>query len=190
MRVGEPCEFRADEEVAVERDLEAARDRNAVDRADQRLDVRWKRTAERRAAVADRGEALTLLHLAAAELLQVDARTERRIAAGEDHHVDRVVVVATRDGGGQGAPHSSVQRVALVGPVQRDGGDPIGDVDEDDARALVPWHQLPRKSNAILIAPLSSWVASAANASRQSSRRKVWVSIPVKSTRPSAAKSR
>ena len=47
-----------------------------------------------------------------------------------------------------------------------------------------------RKSNATLMAPVWSWVASVVNASRQSSRRNVCVSMPVRSTRPSATKSR
>ena len=48
-----------------------------------------------------------------------------------------------------------------------------------------------RWSNATLIAPERSWVASATNGSRQfSSSGKVCVSIPVRSTRPSPTRSR
>src|SRR5204863_5764770 len=88
VRVGEPGAVRSDQEVAVERDLEAAGDRNAVDRSDQRLDVRRQRAPKGQAAVGSAfayfAEALALLHLAGAELLEVDARAERGIGPGED----------------------------------------------------------------------------------------------------------
>ena len=47
-----------------------------------------------------------------------------------------------------------------------------------------------RWSIATLIAPLASWSASAVNASRHSSSRNVWVSMPVRSTRPDSTRSR
>src|ERR1019366_8137142 len=47
-----------------------------------------------------------------------------------------------------------------------------------------------RWSNATLIAPDWSWVARATNASGQASSPNVWVSMPVRSTRPSATRSR
>ena len=47
-----------------------------------------------------------------------------------------------------------------------------------------------RKSKATLMAPLSSWLARTVKASRQSSSRKVWVSMPVMSIRPSDARRR
>ncbi len=134
--VGETGPIGGDEEVAVERDLEAPRHRDPVHRADQRLGVRQAaRRGTRRARLRHTAEALALSHLAGTELLEVDTRRERGIGAGEDHHVDVFVGIATRDRGGQLAPHVAVQRVALIGTVQRDDRDPVGDVDEDDVGA-------------------------------------------------------
>ena len=48
----------------------------------------------------------------------------------------------------------------------------------------------PRWSNATLMASELSWVAKAVNAARQSSSANVWVSIPVRSTRPVSTRSR
>jgi hypothetical protein len=137
VRVGEPGAFGRDQEIAVERDLEATGNGDAVDRADERLGVRRERAAERQPAVVAPlphvGEAFALLHLPGAEFLQVDARAERRVGAGEDHHVDGVVGVALLDRGRQRLAHRAVERVARLGPVQRNDRDPVGDVDQDDA---------------------------------------------------------
>src|SRR3979490_1812050 len=45
-------------------------------------------------------------------------------------------------------------------------------------------------ANGTLIAALRSWVARAVNASRHSSSSNVWVSMPVRSIRPSRTRSR
>ena len=82
---------------------------------------------------------------------------------------------------------SRFSALRLLGPVERDDRDPIGDVDEND---VVPSCGHPRKSNATLIAPVWSCVASVMNASRQSSRRNVCVSMPVRSTWPLETRSR
>ena len=81
------------EEVAVERELEAAGDGGAVDRADDRLLHQRERTvlAGRRCAAV--GVAGAEVATRRAELLQVEARAERGIGAGEDDHVDVVAPV-------------------------------------------------------------------------------------------------
>ena len=56
--------------------------------------------------------------------------------------------------------------------------------------SLTAPHFPSRKSNPTFMAPVWSWVASVTNASRQSSRLNVWVSMPVRSTFPLDTRSR
>ncbi len=55
-----------------------------------------------------------------AELLQVDTCAKRRISSSEDHHVDVIVGIAPLDRGWKRLTHGAVQRVAGLGPVDRD----------------------------------------------------------------------
>ena len=134
VRIGETRAIGGDEEVARERELETTRDRDTVDRADQQLRARRQRAARREPALvvaaAHVGEALARSGCRARpELLEVDTRTERRIGSGEDHHVDGVVGLARIDRLRQLPAHRAIQRVAGVGPIQRDRCHPIHDVD-------------------------------------------------------------
>ncbi len=124
--VAEARPLGCDEEVAVERDLESAGDRGPVDRADHRLVHVGERAARSRAwflTVVDVGRAQVAGRRP--ELLQVEAGAEGRIGAGEDHDVDVVATVGLAHQLGQQAQHLRRQRVACLGPVQRDGGDPL-----------------------------------------------------------------
>ena len=78
VRVAELRPFRRDEEVAVERELEAAGDGGAVDRADDRLRPSAGTDRAGRAACAAVGIAGAEVAARRAELLQVEARAERR----------------------------------------------------------------------------------------------------------------
>ena len=112
-----------DDQIAGERDLHAAGDREALDRGDQRLE---------RCALGDAGEAAVAEpgRLALDERAQVHARAEEAAGAGE--HADRQGVVAVelvqraRDALGDGG----VDGVANLGTVDRDQQDvpaPLGE---------------------------------------------------------------
>ena len=122
-----------DEEVAVERDLEAAGHRDAVDRADQRLGVRRERAAERR-----RGRSPTSAKPSPC-CTSPEPNSFRSTPAENAGSAPVRIITSTsssashaRDRGRQRRAHVAVQRVALLGPVERDDRDPIGDVDEND----------------------------------------------------------
>jgi hypothetical protein len=125
--VGEPGVLRRHEEVAGQRQLEPAGDRDAVDRADERLAVRWER-ALLLLGQHQVGGVIT----PGTQLLEVDPGREGGVGAGEDHHVDLGVGLEAGDGERQLALHLAVERVAGMGPVDRDGGDPVLDVDQHD----------------------------------------------------------
>ncbi len=67
------------------------------------------------------------------ELLEVEARAERRISAGEDHHVDVVTTVGLAEQLGQEPQHLGGQRVAGGGPVERHRRDAIADLEQHRA---------------------------------------------------------
>ena len=77
--VCEPGVLRGDQDVAVQRELQPARHRRAVDRTDHRL-------GHRRPLRRDVGQ-----FGGVAELLEVQSRAEHRIGAGEDDDVDVIV---------------------------------------------------------------------------------------------------
>ena len=188
VRVGEAGAVGRDQEVAVERDLEAAGDRDAVDRADERLRVRRQRAAERRAAVVARSPTSAKPSPCCTSPEPNSFRStparERGIGAGEDHHVDVVVGVAARDRGRQRLAHRrGSARCAASGRFSVMTATRSAMSTRTTSSVT---HASLRKSNATLIAPVSSWVASVVNASRQSSSGKVCVSMPVRSTRPLA----
>ena len=90
-----------DEEVAVERKLEAAGDGDAVDRSDDG----FADLGNRAAAIGGRvGHALAAA-LAAAELLQIESRAERGIGAGEDDDAHVVAIVALAHDARQQSQH-------------------------------------------------------------------------------------
>ena len=129
MGVGERGAFGRDEEVAGERELESAGDARAVDRADHRL-----------AHLPERGEGRDRRVIGAThevgrvlpELAQIQSGAERGIGAGEDHDVDVGVTV----GGGQRGPGLALERdaqcVTGLGPVERDGANPVNGVDQHE----------------------------------------------------------
>ena len=104
---------RRDDQVAGERDLEAAGDGEALDRGDDRL---------ARRALDDAGEAaaLDVRALALDEGLQVHAGAEALAGAGEDRHLQVVVGVEAVERGGDAGGQRGVDRVARVGTVERD----------------------------------------------------------------------
>ena len=114
VRVGEAGAFGRDQEVACERDLETARDRGAVDRADDRLGG----LGERPDQLVVAGHHVTDLGVVG-EALQVDAGAERGVGAGEHDGVDVVARVAGRDRRGERRGEGRIQRVARLRTVQR-----------------------------------------------------------------------
>ena len=112
--VGEPGPFGGDEEVAVQRELEAAGDGDAVDRADDRLVHQPGTDRAGRAACAAVGAPRRGGSARRAELLQVEARAERGVGAGEDDHVDVVAPVGLvqRDGSRRSTSEDSALRAS------------------------------------------------------------------------------
>ena len=117
VRVGETGPIGRHEEIAVEREFEAAGDRGAVDRTDDRLADAGERTVRLRRRFGDASTATVV----AAELLQVESRAERRIGAGDDDDPYVVSCVAFLHDAGQRAQHLARKRVAGFGTIQRDG---------------------------------------------------------------------
>ena len=105
-----------DDEVARQRDLEAAGQRPALDGRDQRL---------ARGPLGDAGEAAVadVRALAGHERLQVHARAERAAGAGEDAGAQRLVLVEPVERGGDPLGDGQVDRVARLRPVDRDDQD-------------------------------------------------------------------
>ena len=104
----------------------------AVDRADEQLRARRERAAEpANWPISSRryGSSVSVVPLAQADgpsvevarqLLEVGAGTERRIRAREDHDVDRRRRPRARRSVARAAAERAVDRVAGLGPVQRD----------------------------------------------------------------------
>ncbi len=113
-----------DDQIAGQRDLESARHRESFDRRDQRLG---------RAALGDPGEAAVggVGGLAGDERLQVHPGAEALAGAGQ--HADRQAVVAVElvERGGDPLRDRGVDRVALVGAVDRDQEDAPAALCED-----------------------------------------------------------
>ena len=80
MGVGEDGPVRGDEDVARQREFKAAGDRSSVDRPDHRLVDRGPRVPGR----SLRQSRVAGPRILGPELFEVDARTERRIGAGQE----------------------------------------------------------------------------------------------------------
>lgn len=127
MGVGEHRPLRGDEEVAAERHLQAAGERRAVDRGD-----------DRGAHVGGRGDTtlrpklLEVSQPVALGLLEIHAGAERRVGAGQDHDADVVVGIGPRQRVVEGADQVATQRIAGTGPVhgQHAHRAVVGDEDE------------------------------------------------------------
>ena len=122
---------RRDDQVAGERDLEAAGDREALDRRDDRLLRRPLRDAREAAA-------LRVGPLAGHERLQVHPGAERAAGAREDRHAQVVVAVEAVQRGGHALGHRRVDGVAGLGAVERDLEDAVARLGEDGLAAHAP----------------------------------------------------
>src|SRR5581483_6949225 len=80
---------------------------------------------------AGKAAALDVWPLAGHERLQVHAGAEPLAAAGEHAHAEARVGVELVERGGDPVRHRSVDRVALVGPVDRDQEDPSAALAQD-----------------------------------------------------------
>jgi hypothetical protein len=113
-----------DDEVARQRDLQAARDREALDRGDERL-------VGRALGEASEAAALDVGALAADERLEVHAGREVAAGAGEDPHLELGLAVELLQAGRDALGEREVDGVASVGPVQRDDEDAVAALGED-----------------------------------------------------------
>ena len=120
---------RRDAQVAPQRELEPARDREAFDRGDDRLREQHARRPHRSVAVGHAPVAA-----AVADRLEVGARAERAAGAGEHRDVVRVVGVEVAERIGEERRGRAVDRVAHLGAVDRDDRDAtlVFDVDGHD----------------------------------------------------------
>ena len=119
---------RRDDQVAGERDLQAAGDGEALDRGDQRL-------ARRRAAtIPAKPRSPTPRALARDERLEVHPGAEALARAGEDADAQLVVAVELVERRGDALGERAVDRVARVGAVERDEQDAVAALGEDAAR--------------------------------------------------------
>ena len=112
VRVGEAGPLRGDQEVTVQRDLQATGDRGAVDGTDDRRLVR-------REEPEVRGGPALAVHLVLTRLgrqrLEVDAGAEGRVGAGQHHARHVVAAVEVRDGLVQ-LPRAAVPRWRCAPP--------------------------------------------------------------------------
>jgi hypothetical protein len=123
---------REDTHVALERERETDADRVPVDRGDDGLAhaPRGKRDARgTEPAPAAPAAAVTGGRERRAARREIGARAERGRRAGHDDGANRIVPVAPPIRVGQRGAHRGAERVALLGPVQRDRRDAAGDLE-------------------------------------------------------------
>src|SRR5690606_23061324 len=122
--VGKTRLFGGDQDIAHQRQFEAAGDGDAVDGADQRA-----------IEAEDRGHQVVggdiVESAAAADFLQVEAGAERAAAAGEDGGVDRVVFLQAAKGVDQGAAEGAGEGVESIGAIEGENRDAVAVVAED-----------------------------------------------------------
>src|SRR6266571_6105034 len=119
-----------DEHVARAGEAESAGEGVAVDPADDRLAELGHEDEQLDEQVAA-AEALDSGHLTI-EAGEVGAGAEDAAGAGQDDDSDLGLVAAPTEGGGEVAKHRRRKRVALVGPVEGDGGDVMSvDIEQD-----------------------------------------------------------
>ena len=106
---------RGDAQVAPQRELEPARDRVALDRGDHGLRQQHPRRSHRAVALG-----LNAVAAVVADRLQVGAGAERAARAGEHRDVVRVVGVERAERVGELGRGRAIDRVAALGPVDRD----------------------------------------------------------------------
>ena len=120
----------ADAQVAAGRDARAAAGAGAGDRGDRRHPAALE-VAEN---PVDAGLVLerVLRRLEGAELRDVGAGRERLVAgAGEDHDLDRGIVVHLAADLGHALVHREGERIARLRPVEGDAGNPVADLIEE-----------------------------------------------------------
>ena len=116
-RHAEPRGLRGHAQVAVQRQLAAARDRIPVERGDRGV-LRPLHPLQHLDHIAFRiGLAVALLHL-----LEVHPRAEGGAGALDHHHPHVAAAVQVVEGRAQGLQQRSVHGIALVRAVHRDGG--------------------------------------------------------------------
>ena len=121
--VGEPGSLGRHEVVARQRQLEAAGDGDAVDRADHRRVQIRERAPVLRSACVRSAPVSCRASPPGRQLLEVESGAERGVGAGEDDGRDVVAPSSSRSDRGQRLAQLAVQRVAGVGAVERDDGD-------------------------------------------------------------------
>src|SRR5581483_9678118 len=113
MRVGKLRVLGGDYNVGGERELEAAGDRIAIDRGDDRLFHPLDHRDEGRAALfADSFDA---------QFVEVEPGAERAPGAGDDHHADLRIGAQLLHRAAETSTQLAVERVELFGAVERDG---------------------------------------------------------------------
>jgi len=121
--VGETRAIGGDEEVAGECDLESAGHGGSVDRADHRHPRAGKSAPVARMFVR-------ALFATAADIAQIEAGAERRIAAREHDGPHLGIGIDPRDLGGEGGREFGIECIASLGSVEGDDGDRAPPFDE------------------------------------------------------------
>ena len=129
MRVGKLGVLRGEQHVAHQGELEAASDREAVDRADDRPGIGLQRGGHvDRFGILIGAEGKAGL----ARFFQVDARREGTAGASEHDGADARIVLQFGEHADDLGAQGPVQRIQCVRPVQRDEGNGAVALDEDD----------------------------------------------------------
>ena len=115
-----------DAQVAVQRQLAAARDRVAVHHGDRGMARALHPLQDLRDAALRVGGAAALAHLA-----QVHARAEGAARAAHHHDPDARIGVELVEARAQPAEQRRAHRIALLRAVEGDGGDAVHDLGED-----------------------------------------------------------
>ncbi len=127
--VGERSPLAGHEEVALEGELEPTRDGGTVDGADHGLGRAGPGTPGPIGGAG--GEADGAARATGPELGEVEAGAEGGVCARQHDDGNLVVSIDGGHGRTKGARQLGVERVAAIGPIERDDGDAVGDVDEE-----------------------------------------------------------
>ena len=127
-----------DADIAAQREVHAITRGRAIERADHRL-VHREEDRRRRVAQVDRGRKLaigTADPLARRCLVKVKTSAERPACPGQDDHPDLRVLIHRHQRPRQLVEHGRGDGVHPLGPVQRDGGDVVGNLADQGAHVV------------------------------------------------------
>ena len=133
--VGEPGTLAGDQEITVQRQLEAARDRRSVDGPDQGLaQMRERSTNASRIDASVGARVSAKVGSGVTKLFQIQPCAKRWIRAGENDDVDVIALIGFSQQLFQAPQHLAAECISGLWSVEGDGGNPIEDFENDGVR--------------------------------------------------------